>query len=541
MNFAAAASLALLTPRANGADIAYRVVALSQQQAPGTATQFGDLGTPTINNAGHVAFASGLVGGGAGAWIDRSDSGPSLLAWTGTVIPGGPPGAVFSDFRSLRLNDVGDFAFNAELRDSVTGSFIGEGIWRGSGTSVLQKVAVRGELAPGTAPSTTFTRILQPLLNNNGDLAVPANVTPAGTAASASGVWIERAGAALTLVARGGQQAPGTPPSTIFSSATFTNFVRLSNDAGVHFWQLLSGPGVSSSNDRGLWQGWDSSDLALLVREGDQVTGDPVGSVWTSIPVGSTVNARGQSLIEASTSQSGSGLFVTSAGAAPRTVLLNGAPAPGMPTGVVFGSSDSALGLGTSSGLNNLGQVAVSARISGPAINYQNDEGVWLERDGSPLTLIAREGEQAPGMPTGVVFRGFLATDRAFDVAVNDHGQLAFLGNTLLTGTNAGYQGIWAADVDGLLRLVVAEGQMFDINPDPSVQDLRLVDDIMFDSSAAGQEGLGAGFNVRGEIAFWARFDDGSRGIFVATIPAPATATMLGVCGFAVLRRRHRR
>ena len=53
--------------------------------------------------------------------------------------------------------------------------------------------------------------------------------------------------------------------------------------------------------------------------------------------------------------------------------------------------------------LNNAGQTAFVAELSGSGVDGYNDDGIWSEGSGS-LALVARSGDHAPGTPSGVNF-----------------------------------------------------------------------------------------------------------------------------------------
>jgi hypothetical protein len=166
------------------------------------------------------------------------------------------------------------------------------------------------------------------------------------------------------------------------------------------------------------------------------------------------------------------------------------------------------------------------------------DSGIWLESTGAGLELVALEGEQAPGAEAGVTFS-------ELDTPVlNGVGQLAFLsatkgpGDELHTGV-----GIWATDRDGDLRLIVRSGEQIDVSSDPSKPDLRTVGTLRFESVSlvvgSGEDGRSMSFNDSGELAFHATFLDGTEGVFVATVPEPASFLILGIAGaWACCRRR---
>ena len=84
-----------------------------------------------------------------------------------------------------------------------------------------------------------------------------------------------------------------------------------------------------------------------------------------------------------------------------RPVALTGQPAPGTPDGIAYNSFgsyyDSLLGtFFRGPVLNDAGQTAFRADITGSGVDSANNRGIWSEGSGS-LALVARTGSQAPG------------------------------------------------------------------------------------------------------------------------------------------------
>jgi hypothetical protein len=81
-------------------------------------------------------------------------------------------------------------------------------------------------------------------------------------------------------------------------------------------------------------------------------------------------------------------------------IALSGQPAPGMPPSVSFVSGFSA------PVINARGDLIFLGRVAGPSISESNDEGLWAYRHGA-LSLVAREGADIPGQPSGTMFTAF--------------------------------------------------------------------------------------------------------------------------------------
>jgi hypothetical protein len=156
------------------------------------------------------------------------------------------------------------------------------------------------------------------------------------------------------------------------------------------------------------------------------------------------------------------------------------------------------------------------------------------------LELVAREGRQAPGTPSGSNFNfgaRFVPT-----LVLNDAGRLSLFAQ-LQTGaggvTSANDVGIWAEDLAGVLRLIVREGDLLEVLPG----DFRTVSSLIMRGGTGADSGQGSGFNDAGQVAFIANFTDGTSGVFVsdvATIPEPR-AMVMGIAGLlwvGAMRRR---
>jgi hypothetical protein len=235
----------------------------------------------------------------------------------------------------------------------------------------------------------------------------------------------------------------------------------------------LAGPGVDATNNRGIW-----------------VQGRDIG--WT-------------------------------------LVARTGDPAPGAASGVNFSALGAAL-------LNGPGEIAFLGRVSGPGVSANNDDGIWAEREGTGLTLVAREGEPAPGTQSGVQFSTLLAR------ALNAAGQVAF--SARLTGSGFSFdEGIWAQNRSGELILIARAGEQLDVDDGPGL-DLRTISSLSFAGNSGNEDGRHSAFNDRGQLAFAAIFTDGTTGVFVSNrvaIPEPTShvsfvVVMLGIA--TTVRRR---
>jgi alpha-tubulin suppressor-like RCC1 family protein len=537
-----------------------RTVALSGQQVPGApdGTVFTgfDGRPPVLNDAGQTAFVGGSTAA-YGIWSEGAGS-LSMVAARGQQAPGMPDGVNFYDFYSgssdyrVVISDTGLTAFTAYVREPGSVSSI-NGIWSsGPGGSAL--VARTGEQAAGM-PAGVFYNLNDSislrtfLVNDAGQVAFQTILWGPG----GYGIFAQRHGN-LELVARTGNHAPGTPHGVDFSSFGGIQQFSLNKTGQTAFWGGLIGSGVDATNDEGVWSE-GSGSLALVAREGSQAPGMPDGAVFGIVVNASNklflarpaLNNAGQTAFASHVTGGGvdatnnGGIWLGTAGNL-SLVIRSGDHAPGTPSGVNLSSS-----LSTSQPvLNDAGQIAFTATLTGAGVDFTNNLGLWAGVPGS-LALVARTGDHAPSTEDGVVFGSLNNPQSAgVDRILNAAGQTAFVAQLTGSGISAGNDiGIWATDRSGALQLIAREGDALEVEPG----DFRrvslltfLVRDFIYPTG--NSDGRPSAFNNRGQLAFLAQFTDGSSGIFVSNavaIPEPSTfilaAAALGLC---IARRRTR-
>jgi hypothetical protein len=203
-----------------------------------------------------------------------------------------------------------------------------------------------------------------------------------------------------------------------------------------------------------------------------------------------------------------------------------GDAAPGTDPGVVF----SRMG---DPGFNDASQIIFKGHLTGPGVDDTDNWGLWSERDGS-LSLITRAGNAVPGMDPDVVIHPF--DDHTL---FNNAGQAAF--DAYITGPgvdSTNEYGIFATDRDGILRLIVQTGDLFDVNDDPLIDEFHTISTTYLTYAEGVSLPHAEPLNDAGQLAFKLDFTDGSSGFFVATIPEPATLALFAFGGITLLRRR---
>ncbi|MEQ8209636.1 MAG: hypothetical protein RH917_07370 [Lacipirellulaceae bacterium] len=244
--------------------------------APGTptGTQFSSISPISFNGAGQTAFSGSLIGSGViglnnrGVWSEGSGKGLQLVVRSSNQAPGTRSGVRFSGFfTDVRINDAGLASFIGYIRGpGVTGGN-DQGIWSEAAGSGVQLVVRSRDPAPGAPVGVEFESFENQVINGAGQTAFIGELLGTGVdSTNDRGLWAQSSGGELELVARTGDAAPGTPAGV--------NFARLGtyvfNSSGqVAFSGFLTGTGVDSTNDVGIWALDSSGTLALIAREGD--------------------------------------------------------------------------------------------------------------------------------------------------------------------------------------------------------------------------------------------------------------------------------
>ena len=171
-----------------------------------------------------------------------------------------------------------------------------------------------------------------------------------------------------------------------------------------------------------------------------------------------------------------------------------GAPAPGVPAGMVFDDFEDNFSV-----IINGGRIAFYATLLGPGAAEGTDEGVWSNVTGS-LTLSARAGAAAPGTETTFFGVGF--------PALNAAGQIAFTGVLNAADPEDTVLGIWMQEPNGVVRLVIRDEDEIRI-----AGQLRSVSGIST-AGTGGEGGRGSGLNDAGQIVLTGTVG-AQRGVFV--------------------------
>lgn len=492
--------------------------------------------------------------------------------------PGVPGGINFQSFGTPRLDSEGSVVFTGEL----TGPQINAtGLWRKSRNDTLTLVAREGDLIPGDDMSLmygAFDSVVFTLVSRTLVFAT----TPTSQTEVISGrsrqVFKYYGKGENTLLIQTGDRAVGTS-----EDVTFDGFIdhRLDSTGRAAFIGILAGPSINESNNLGIWRENGGSSLKLVVREGNSAPGTPEGTTFGKLH-GGISHANGSTAFIATVagpSYLGSGIWRENKHYQLQNVVLLGDPAAGTSEGIYY-KQFSALTK------NSRGEIAFLGRLGGLGTYSTNDRGVWSESGDLGIALVARSGEQAEHLPSGVYYerfyglaknasgktvfssiltghdviernnRGIWSHDRSGEItliartgesapdtplganfgslsniSLNARGQVAFSARLIGPGIDIWNDtGIWAQTPNGTLRLIAREGMQLDVSDDPAIEDLRIVREISTLPTSANENLSSSAFNDRGEFAFRASFLDGTSGIFVSrvvAVPEPAAVLLV--------------
>jgi hypothetical protein len=264
--------------------------------------------------------------------------------------------------------------------------------------------------------------------------------------------WTPLDAAAVQTIALRGENPFGSGDDATFSTFSLPS---LNNRGQVAFAAQLQGSAVSTGNDTGYWIASDGS-FGTVVREGAPAPGMPAGTVFgnvSSLFIGQApLNDAGEIAVGMSATQT-SGLWI---GDQQSLTLLaaQGTAAPNAENNATFGG----LG-GARATLNRRGDVAFSANLSGaPYTTIGNDnyhDGLWILNRGGPVATVLA-ATSAPAIGEQAQFFGFRtslypALNRSGEAAVAASHKMAPAASAILSS-------LWVASASGV-ELRATQGQ----------------------------------------------------------------------------------
>ena len=282
-------------------------------------------------------------------------------------------------------------------------------------------ILAAGDPAPGI-PGTTISATSNfdaPVVDQNGTMLFRARLVGAVTATDDRAYFYGRGKNDLQPLIRNGSQAPGLPTGILLRTSGAGGLVgspRISPFGELFYFQSALYDPITPGNtpttaDSALFWG-PAGGLTLLAREGDQVPFLATGITWGAMAMSYQNNAiNGTGLTLFTTTLLGAAAGITTANDA---IMVTGVPGglnqvlregDVLPTGeVVIGVSGNTMSFINQ--INEAGQVLHEIRfavVAPSTATTANDRGLAIWTAGTDV-IIAREGQQAPGLPTGVLF-----------------------------------------------------------------------------------------------------------------------------------------
>ena len=261
----------------------------------------------------------------------------------------------------------------------------------------LRTIALTGQEAPATS-GALFGALFTPILNDAGQILFGGRLATGAGISSPNDValWVQM-GDSTRLVVREGDQAPGAPSGVKLEGL----FGQAMNGLGrVTFQSSLTGPGVTSSNDEGIWTDAEGP-VRLVARLGDVAPGAG-GSAFRYFFL-PQINNGGQVGFPAGITPGASGDYGNwvERNNALNLVATRGTPAPGFANGATFTNTSGLV-------LSHTGNVAFSAVTSATTTDpvFLDVTGLWVDQNGAQ-SLLARRDMPAPGAPDGMYFLAF--------------------------------------------------------------------------------------------------------------------------------------
>lgn len=489
------------------------------------------LGNPAISDSDDVAFAGTMTGSGittannSGIWADDTTGTRQLIARIGSTPAPGTNNATFLTLSDPVYNNNEAVAFRGTLKvvANQATSTTATGIWSSSGGS-LQLVARQGSPAAdhgaGTpltgATFSTFTNLALPDTGGVLFLAtLNANKTAGITTANNTGIWTGNTASDLHLIVRTGE----TINSKTLTGITFLPNLTYVNGQSRSFAQgtgHLAFIGTFSDKSTGIFKVVGGTpqvvalgnDSAADVSSAQFLTfGNPTLNANDHVAFAATL-ATGPGGI---TKTNNSGIWADDNSGTRHLIaqigVPNGAPlASGSGTFLTLGDPV----YDDSEAVAFRGTLKV---VTGQATST-TATGIWATTSGS-LALVARQGSQAAGCPTGPNGTVGASFSAFTELALPNQGGVVFLAtlntNAAAAVTTANNQGIWAVDTNGNLQLIVRSGDMIN---GKTITSLKFLPALLYVNGQARSFSQ----NV-GDLVYEATFSDKSSGIFSVTFP----------------------
>ena len=394
----------------------------------------------TLPTRAVLSCALALLLFSSGALTSHAAS-PTLIARAGDPADGA---ATFGSFSLPVINASGEVAFLGALQAGVNSvsadNDTGVWTWNSGATALISREGVSS--VPG-AIDAQFDSYESASLGVSGGLLVhgklKSGIGGVGIT-NQDGIW--DLGVSNSQLVRTNETAPAGEPSSSFTSLGGPMFAGTVAATPA---QLQLGPTVNSSTNKGIWTYSSQLGSSLVART--QVTGAPglSNGLFSNLALQDVNESQQTALlgvlevgVGGVTAADRLGVWrLDSTGGV--LVARQGSPAAGV-------SASAFESFGTSA-ISSAGLVSLNATLkTGGDVTTANNSGLW-QHDGSTLSLVAREGDSASGVPSAV-FSDFAS------LSINDAGQ------TLVEASlEISVGGVTAADASGLWLMGASLGQ----------------------------------------------------------------------------------
>jgi len=278
---------------------------------------------------------------------------------------------------------------------------------------------------------------------------------------------------------------------------------RIVNDGSVLVWGSLEGASVDNTNDGAIMRAWPDGSVSMALRESDLIP-ERGGRTLLNIPLSFNANPGGVVVARAPVSDPVKverDAIVSRDLLGAHIVVMRGDAAPG------FAANQKFVGFSVPA-INRRGDLCFFADVG--ANDASSQWGLYrLER--GALSVVAKSFETAPGCG-GATFG-----DSTYGglTAINDRDHIVFLADL-----SDGSRGLFGLGDDGIVRFVAATQRGLEVaSGDTRIVSLLMLAHEVDHYDLASREAI----SNDGHIAFLARFNDGSEGVFRAHLPVTPT------------------
>ncbi len=278
----------------------------------------------TYSDLGWLGFSSFLQGRG----IDPTNhfalfAGPTndlhVIARQGDQAPGVRVGVSFLNFSNAPAqNGDGDVLFFGLVQGEGIGEANDLGLWGGPRDSPTLVVR-ESDPAPGLPAGTAIAELASAYLSDAHQVAFRARLMGGGITASSDDAYWRGPLGSPDLLVREGDAAGGLASGVQFVFSESYPRLIFNDEAELLMLAFISGPGVNSGNDFGLWAYDDQADAwQIILRTGDAFDGRVISSgpsailisdISSSSGFGQTFNDASEFVVRVEFTDGGTGLY----------------------------------------------------------------------------------------------------------------------------------------------------------------------------------------------------------------------------------------